>query len=252
MKNTKGKIITVTSSKGGVGKTILLLNLAGIYQTLNKKVLILDFDFSSGGIALNLNLEPSKTIYQVIDDLNNNRYLNYKDYITSYSEMIDVVVAPKDPRQASRIDVKVLNTFIEEVSHHYDAVLIDTTHGLNRNNILTLDLSDKILYVLSNDFMDLKNTKNFMAIMKSGEVNNIKVVLNESRDPDLDYFNKFDIKSIIKTNIDYTVSKSFHISEITRYILEGKIFTLNKNLTFRDKKDMKKFIHMAEDLLLED
>lgn len=251
MKKEKGKIITVTSSKGGVGKTILLLNLAGVYQTLGKKVLILDFDFSSGSISLNLNLEPKKTVYQVADDLHNNRYLDYKDYITSYSDFIDVVSAPKDPRQATKIDVKDLNTFIEEVSYHYDIILIDTSHGLSKNNILTLDLSDKILYVITNDFMDIKNSKNFMAIMKSAELENIRIVLNEARDPELDYFNNFDIKNIIKNNIDYTISASFHIRNITRYILEGKIFTLNNNFTFKDKKDFNKMINMAEDLIKE-
>ena len=37
-----GKVITVSSVKGGVGKTTMVLNLAGIYCGLNKKVLIID------------------------------------------------------------------------------------------------------------------------------------------------------------------------------------------------------------------
>ena len=39
-----GKVITVSSVKGGVGKTTMVLNLAGIYCGLNKKVLIIDLD----------------------------------------------------------------------------------------------------------------------------------------------------------------------------------------------------------------
>ena len=39
-----GKVITITSRKGGVGKTTNLLNLAGVYSNLNKKIIILDFD----------------------------------------------------------------------------------------------------------------------------------------------------------------------------------------------------------------
>ena len=92
MKREKGKIITITSSKGGVGKTTLLLNLAGIYSKLNKRVLLLDFDFGNGVISLNLNLKTHKNIYHVADDIRNNRYLNYKDYmnnaLTSLKEMV--------------------------------------------------------------------------------------------------------------------------------------------------------------------
>ncbi|MEG2351617.1 MAG: ParA family protein, partial [Bacilli bacterium] len=55
MVKTSAKIITVFSCKGGVGKTTMTLNLAGIYSLLNKKVLIIDFDLNSGGIAVSLN-----------------------------------------------------------------------------------------------------------------------------------------------------------------------------------------------------
>ena len=46
-----GKVISISSVKGGVGKTTLTLNLAGIYQQLKKRVLIIDFDLYSGGVA---------------------------------------------------------------------------------------------------------------------------------------------------------------------------------------------------------
>lgn len=252
MKKEKGKIITITSSKGGVGKTILLLNLAGIYEKLDKKVLILDFDFGNGNCAPILNVDVKNTTYQVCEDIKNNRYNNLNNYISHYSKHIDIIPSPKDPRQSTKIDVKHLDILFEEIVNFYDVILVDTTHGLSKNNILTLDLSDKILYVVTNDFMDLKNTKNFMSIMKDTDCDKVKVVLNESRDPNLNYFSNFDIKSIIKTNIDYTISSSMYIKNITRYLLEGKIFTLNNNLTFKDKKDMNKMIEMAKDLLLDE
>ena len=251
MKREKGKIITVTSSKGGVGKTTLLLNLVGIYSKLNKKVLLLDFDFSSGNISLNLNLEVKKNIYHVADDIHNNRYLSYKDYVFKYNENIDVVGSVKDPRCANKIDVKDLELFLNEVVYHYDVILIDTIHGLNKNNVLTLDLTDRILYVVSNDFMDIKNTKNFISIMNGVGFENIKMVLNESFNPRLEYFNSFDIKSITKKNIDYTVSSSFYIRNIESYIIEGKIYTLT-NDSNKHKKDIDKLNHMALSLLEEE
>ena len=60
---TKGKIITVTSVKGGVGKTTFLLTLASIYKKQNKKVLIVDMDLFSGDIEAILDRPSKKDIY---------------------------------------------------------------------------------------------------------------------------------------------------------------------------------------------
>ena len=73
-----GKIITISSVKGGVGKTTMTLNLAGIYCELNKRVLIIDLDLYSGGIAASLNVKNKKDIYTMIDSMANNRFTELK------------------------------------------------------------------------------------------------------------------------------------------------------------------------------
>ena len=67
MKKEAAKIITIFSCKGGVGKTTLTLNLAGIYSLMDKKVLIMDLDLNSGGIALSLNVNCDKTIFSLLN-----------------------------------------------------------------------------------------------------------------------------------------------------------------------------------------
>ena len=71
----EGKIITITSRKGGVGKTTTLLNLAGIYSNLEKKVLIIDLDLYSSSISVSLNLKKDKTIYNMVLDITNNKLI---------------------------------------------------------------------------------------------------------------------------------------------------------------------------------
>ena len=64
-----GKIISVSSVKGGVGKTTILLNLAGIYCELGKRVLIIDMDLFSGGIAISLDIKNTKDIFMLVDSM---------------------------------------------------------------------------------------------------------------------------------------------------------------------------------------
>ena len=247
--NKKGKIITVTSAKGGVGKTIFLLNLAGIFSRMKQKVLIVDCDIVGGAVALDLNLNPIKNIFHISDDIFNNRYQNYTDYLTPYQDNIDIVASCKDPKQALKIDMNYIMMFLKQVKNEYDIILVDTTHGFTKENINILDKSDIILYMMTNDIMDIKNTKSYMEVMNDIEMDHIKIILNNSRDINLNYFSKYDIRSMIGRNIDYSLDRSLYIKNITSFLIEGEIFTLNKSLTFKDKNDLKKLENMARDFI---
>ncbi len=230
MASNVGKIISISSTKGGVGKTTMTLNLAGIYHLLNKKVLIIDLDLYSGGVALSLNLNNKKDIFMLCDSLNNNRFSDFSEYVCKYNENIDVISAPRDPRQANKIDSKYLPIILEKAKNLYDIILIDTNHILDEFNLITLDYSYMSLFVITNDPVDLKNMKSLMTIFKDAGKTNFLTVLNNSRDTGKDYLTLFDIKNLIKTNVDYIISKNFYIRNIDKYVLNGEILTLNKNI----------------------
>ena len=61
----EAKLITIASVRGGTGKTTTALNLAATYSLMNKKVLILDYDLYSGGIALSLNVDINSDLYKL-------------------------------------------------------------------------------------------------------------------------------------------------------------------------------------------
>lgn len=245
----KGKIMTVASTKGGVGKTIITLVLSTILNDLRKKTLLIDLDLYGGAIALDLNISQNKTIFNVTDDLENNRYKNIEDYVIHYKEYLDVLPAPKDPRQSSKIEPRYLELLLNDAIYRYDFVLIDTSHSLDQVTISTMDLSDYIFYIVTNDFMDIKNAKNFIAILKDIEFDHLKIVMNNSIDFQKNYFSLFDIKHILKTNIDYTLGKSMHIANIDKYLIDGNFDGLVQHIKNRAKKDYVHLETMMKDVL---
>ncbi|MBO4732076.1 MAG: AAA family ATPase, partial [Spirochaetaceae bacterium] len=68
MKQTsrKTRIITVTSGKGGVGKTNLSVNLAIAYAQIGKKVILIDADLGLANVNVILNMIPQYNLYHVI------------------------------------------------------------------------------------------------------------------------------------------------------------------------------------------
>lgn len=233
----RGKIISLFGVKGGIGKSILTLNLAGIVNNINKKVLIVDMDLYGGSIAITLNKNVNKTIYNFADDYNNNRYKDIKDYITKYNDNIDFIACPKDPRKASKIDSKYVEILLDKAKFNYDYILIDTTHVLDEINLSLLDKSDNILLVISNDMLDIKNMRSLISIFKDLEIDKYKVILNRSFRIDKEFLNSYDIKSIIKNNIDYEISDKLYIRNIDKYIIDSIIPTMDKK--YSNSKDAK-------------
>lgn len=249
MKKDAAKIITIFSCKGGVGKTTTLINLAGIYSLMDKKVLIMDLDLNSGGIATSLNVDVNKTIYNVVDDMGNNRFDGIENYVSKYNDKIDVLAAPKDPRDALKVDSKYIDLIIMSAMYKYDVILIDTSHNISPISLSALDKSDNTLFMVTNDLVDLKNARSMVAIFKDTEKENYKVVFNSSKDTGKDYFSLFDVKNIIKHNIDYMIDRSFYIKDIDKYVIDGKILTLDKKIRLSRKGDIMKLTKLASALL---
>ena len=245
----KAKIITITSVKGGTGKTTTTLNLAGTYSLMNKKTLILDFDLYSGGIALALNVDINSDLYKLVYDMSVNEYKNIDDYILKYNEYIDIIPAPKDPRYASKLEKKYINTILKKVITKYDVILIDTNHFLDATNLILFDKSDTIMYVVNNSPLDVKNLKSMISIHKDMEKENYVVVLNESNTKLNDVLSNYDIKNIIKNNIDYTIPRTFYNKNVNKFVIKGKIMILDKNVRLLDSKTVKIFNKIATDLL---
>lgn len=251
MSLNKAKVFTITSVKGGVGKTTTLINLAGIYSKLGKNVLIIDLDFYSSDIAASLNIKYDKDIYNLYEDLENKKFDYIENYISNYNDLIKVLPAPKDPRFARKIDSKVLKLILYKVSMKFDLILIDTNHILTDINLFALDYSDQILYVINNDFINLKSMKSMVSILADMNKTNYKIILNNSNCKGKSYFNKYDIKSIINKNINYIIPDSFFTKNYDKYLIDGKIMTLSDSLCKKNKKAIKIYNLIATDLLKE-
>lgn len=247
----KGKIITISSVKGGTGKTTTLLNLAGTYSLMGKKVLIIDLDLYTGAIAPSLNLEITSDIYKLVDDLMNNRFDYVENYVLKFNDNIDVLAAPKDPRYASKIGSKYIKLILTRALMKYDVILIDTNHALDEKNLVILDNSDWSLFVVNNDMMNLKNMKTLISIYKDLDKDNYKIILNHSVNKSRNYFSNYDVKNIIKNDIDYLIPDTFHIKNIDKYVVDGEILLLNKSVRSNNKNIIKIFDEMAQDLLEE-
>ena len=124
-------VITVTSGKGGVGKTNVVVNLAVGLARVGKRVLVLDADLGLGNIDVLLGLVPRYTLEQVLCGSH-----HLSDIILQGPAGIQVLPAGSGlPHLTSLTDSQqlILQTELEYVAGTVDVLLIDTGAGVSSN-----------------------------------------------------------------------------------------------------------------------
>ncbi len=222
----QAKVITVTSVKGGTGKTIFTLNLAGILSSKKIKTLIIDMDLHAGSIGASLNLNLDKDFYNLISDIMNHQFKSFDDYIKGYDDYIDILQAPKDPRNVAKIEIPYIDMVLKKLKYQYDVILIDTNHIIDKLNLITFDNSDNIIYLLNHDLMGLKNMKTMLAIYEDMNLKKYTLVVNDALNNS--NIQNSDIADYLGEKINYVIPNSFYVKNINKYLMNGKILTLEK------------------------
>lgn len=141
----RARVITVTSGKGGVGKTSVTVNLAIALSRLGLRIAILDVDFGLANIDLLFGINPKYTILDLIRDEK-----SIFEVLTDGPNNIKFLSGGSGVEELMRLDRKKLRMFINNIAlldKLYDIILIDTGAGLSRNVMSFIMAADEIILV---------------------------------------------------------------------------------------------------------
>ena len=140
-------VITVTSGKGGVGKTNVVVNLAVGLAQAGKRVLVLDADLGLGNIDVLLGLVPRYTLEQVLCGSH-----HLSDIVLQGPSGIQVLPAGSGlPHLTSLTDTQqlLLQSELEHVAGTVDVLLIDTGAGVSPNVTYFASAAQETIVVIS-------------------------------------------------------------------------------------------------------
>ncbi|WP_316571647.1 AAA family ATPase [Neobacillus sp. YIM B06451] len=175
----KARIITVCSTKGGVGKTTFTVNLAAAFAKQLKKVAVVDLDLQFGDVSMFFDCKPNKTIYEWVKEDCYGQPERLGGYMHSVNEYIDILAAPIRPEFSEVILEEHIQKLTAYLRPHYDVVLIDTAPYVEGNILTALEKSDDIFMITYLDLPTLKNCKIFIDTLQTLELGKkVKVILN--------------------------------------------------------------------------
>ncbi|HEV8516185.1 MAG TPA: response regulator [Candidatus Limnocylindrales bacterium] len=161
-----GRIVTVFSPKGGVGRTTIAVNLAvACAQEFHKDVVLVDGSFQFGDVGVLLNLNPkNKSIADLIPEMAGGEPESVDAVIVQHSTGVKVLLAPPSPEMAELLTTNYVRRVLEQLRDLHDLVIVDSWPWFHETTLNLLDLSDLILTLLTLEITNIKNIRLFLEV----------------------------------------------------------------------------------------
>ncbi|WP_106450270.1 AAA family ATPase [Trichococcus alkaliphilus] len=183
-KRDLGQVYTVFSTKGGVGKTFVSINLAAsLAKKQDARVVLLDLDLDFGNAALALNLYPKFTISDVVDDIRNIDSDLIESYLMPHESGIKVLPANLQQQMNDYMNAEHIRIILESLRESFDYIVVDMPARFVDKVMPALALADTLLVVTTPEISSVRNVKALLATLMDLNFpqSKVKIILNKEQ-----------------------------------------------------------------------
>lgn len=187
LRGENNKIILVTSSIPGEGKSFTSINLATSFAQANSKTLLIEFDLRN----------PNKFVNEIF---NTNELVGISSYLINKATLEEIIV----PTEVSNLDIMLAgqippnpielistpktNQMFHELKKRYDFIIVDTPpYSLVTDAFLLMNIADIKLYVSRIGYTKKKVLAANMEDVEDKNIKDMHLVINESREVNTKY-----------------------------------------------------------------
>ena len=209
--NSKCKILSVFSNKGGIGKTAIATNMALELSKITKeKVALIDLNFQMGDVTTFMDIKPSFNIsymLQNLDKINEDFLLSTLEKYPNTS--LYVLADPPYFKQADGISAKSITKLINILKNTFTYIVIDAEASFDSKNIAALTESDMIFLVTIANLPALRNSQRCLELFgKLGfDESKTKILLN--RYMENDEVSAKDVENVIGKQIYWKIQNNY-------------------------------------------
>lgn len=156
---TAGRVVTVFSPKGGVGKTTMTVNLSLALASLGSRVCVVDLDLAFGDVAITMQVIPSHTIADAAGLEERLDWAMLEGILTEHRSGVSLLAAPTTPEGRERITAPLVRRLLTLLREQFDHVVVDTPPGFDEQVLGAFDETDDVVVVATLDVPTIKNVK---------------------------------------------------------------------------------------------
>lgn len=210
-KNSRCKIISVFSNKGGIGKTSLATNLAlELAKVTKENIALIDLNFQTGDITTFLDLKPSFNISYMLENIDKINETFLLSTLERYKRTSLYVLAdPPYFKQADDIKPAQITKLFNTLKDTFSYIIVDVEASFEGKNIAALDNSDVILLVTVANLPALRNTQRCLELFDKLGYDRDKTKIVVNRYMDNDEIKEDDVKKVLSKDIFWKVPNNY-------------------------------------------
>ncbi len=179
-KKKRYRAIAVTSGKGGVGKTNIVVNIAYLLSSIGKKVVVFDADLGLANVDILLGL---KSKYSLLDIVKNGKKMS--EIMVSFNDNFKIIPAGSGIEEIANINEPVfakIQDELREIVKDTDILLVDTGAGISKKVTYFLKSTDEIIVVVTPEPTSIADAYAMIKIMAANyKKDNIKIFVNMAK-----------------------------------------------------------------------
>lgn len=203
----RGKVITLFSPKGGVGRTTIATNLAvALHQSTGKPVVLVDGSLPFGDVAVILNMNPkAKTVADLVGSFEQADADVLESVLVSHSTGIKVLLAPPTPESTELITGANIKHVLDTLRERHAFIVVDTWPSFQEQVLTMMDVADVVLTPLTLEITSLKNVRVFLEIAEKLGYDEHKVQLIANRNDSSGGIKASDIEASLARKIPHAI-----------------------------------------------
>ena len=175
----KGKVLVVTSGKGGVGKTTTTANLGTALAMKEQKVVLVDTDIGLRNLDVVMGLE-NRIVFDIVDVVNGDCKLSQALIRDKRFENMYLLPAAQT-RDKNAVSPHQMKMLTEELQKEFDYALIDCPAGIERGFKNAIAGADEAVVVATPEVSSIRDADRIIGLLESAGLKNSRLIINRMR-----------------------------------------------------------------------
>ena len=217
-----GEVIAVIGAKGGQGSTLVATNLAAELSALHQ-VCLVDLDFSMGDVAAFLDLKPSSSILDLMENLHRLDSRLFKGSVSIHpGSKLQILSQPIDLTPYLEFRDEDIIRILSIAAEVYQYIFVDCGSQIDIATLTATTAADRILLVCTPDVVSVKNAWRRLQMLEQQQIEpeTIRLVLNQwekgAEVSDKDIETNLKIPIAARLHKDNTCAKSISLGQLVR------------------------------------